>query len=315
MSAIGNVIGNAVDAVTGNSSGTTLQDFLSKFSSSEAKWVNQIDPFATFDLTMKFYPCAEWNKSKDDKGLLDKIGDAVVGAAKSAVKSAVNNMTGGLVGALMNDVDILKMQKDFKYAGSETFLEYLAPANLLAGSEDWIGETAGQVVRPLELQLGLYCQEAVIPNIEMQQSGSSTINSFGEFPINGALVKPDSNILQLKILNTKVALHERIFYPWIREVSLPYWSYDSQPYTTATITIDFTAHNDIKYIFCGCRPSKIMMQQAIQDASSHNITRDVTFLFDYMFITSNLKTTEDVKDKLLSTGKTLVNSAAKMINA
>lgn len=40
MSAIGNVIGKAVDSAFGKSSGTTLQDFLSKFSSSEGKWVN-----------------------------------------------------------------------------------------------------------------------------------------------------------------------------------------------------------------------------------------------------------------------------------
>ena len=58
-----------------------------------------------------------------------------------------------------------------------------------------------------------------------------------------------------------------------------------------------------------------MMQQAIQDAGSPNLTRDVSFLFDYMFITSNLKNCEDVEDKLLSTGKTLLNSAAKMIGA
>ena len=40
MSAIGNVIGKAVDAAMGGSSGTTLQDFLSKFSSSEGKWID-----------------------------------------------------------------------------------------------------------------------------------------------------------------------------------------------------------------------------------------------------------------------------------
>lgn len=314
MSAIGNVIGNAIDAVTGSSSGTTLQDFLSKFSSAEAKLVNQIDPFASFDLTMELYPCL--TKKTDNKGnLLSKLGSAAKNAAQTAVKNAVNNATGGLVGALMNDVDISKMQKNFQQAGVNTFLEYLAPANLIAGSEDWIGEKAGQSISPLKLQLGLYCQEVVVPNIEMPQGGSSVVNQLSEFPINGMLMKTDTNILQLKIINTKAALHERIFYPWLREVTLPYWSYETQPYTTATITIDFTAHNDVKYIFCGCRPQKIMMQQANQDASSPNLVRDVSFLFDYMFITSSLKTTEDVVNKLLSTGKTLVNSAAKMINA
>ena len=44
------------------------------------------------------------------------------------------------------------------------------------------------------------------------------------------------------------------------------------------------------------------------------MTRDVTFTFDYMFIGSDLKNCEDVKDKLMSTGKSLVNGALQMIN-
>lgn len=110
------------------------------------------------------------------------------------------------------------------------------------------------MVRPLELQLGLYCQEVTIPNIEMPQAQQSIVNQFGEFPVNGTIVKPDSNVIVLKMLNTKVPLHERIFYPWLREVTLPFWSYKTQPYTTATIVVDFTAHNDVKYVFYGCRP-------------------------------------------------------------
>ena len=126
-------------------------------------------------------------------------------------------------------------------------------------------------------------------------------------------VKPDSQVLTLKFINTRVPLHERIFYPWLRETHLPFWSYDSQPYTTATITIDFTKHNDVQYVFCGCRPQKITMQQATQDKSSPNLKRDVSFLFDYMFINSSLTVAESVYSKILSTGTKLVNSAAKMV--
>ena len=48
-------------------------------------------------------------------------------------------------------VDIMKQKKDFEYVGKETFMEWLAGANLLVGAEDWIGESAGQAARPLEL--------------------------------------------------------------------------------------------------------------------------------------------------------------------
>ena len=54
MGALGGIINNAIDAAAKKSSGTTLQDFLSNFSSSEGIWAKQIDPLATFDVSFKF---------------------------------------------------------------------------------------------------------------------------------------------------------------------------------------------------------------------------------------------------------------------
>ena len=46
-----------VDAAIGKDhSGTTLEDFLSKFNSPEGKFVDTIDPKTTFDVYVKFYP-------------------------------------------------------------------------------------------------------------------------------------------------------------------------------------------------------------------------------------------------------------------
>ena len=69
-------------------------------------------------------------------------------------------------------------------------------------------------------------------------------------------------------------------------------------------------------MFCGCRPFQIYSLQGKQDVSgADNLTRQVMFNFDFMYITSDkLDVVEDLKDKLLSTGKTLFNSAAKAIN-
>lgn len=314
MSAIGGIIDSAVGAVTGSSGGTTLQDFLSQFSSSEGIWAKTIDPFGTFDVTIRFYPTYD-GFSTDDKGWAEKLGDSLLGSAQGAVKNLANNVTGGLIGSIMNNqksvMDLHDSNDDASY-GEDTFMEYLAAANLIVGKQDWIGEKAGETVSPLELQLGLYCQEVTVPNIEMPSSGES-VNALGSFPLNGTIVKPDSNVIVLKIVNTKVALHERIFYPWLREVSLPVWNYNTQPYTTATIKVDFTKHNDCSYVFCGCRPTKITTQQGNQDTSATNITRDVSFIFDYMMITSNLATSETLGDKLLSTGKSLVQSAGSLV--
>ncbi len=312
MSALANVINNAVDAATGSSSGTTLQDFLSRFGSAEGKWISQLDPLNTFDLQFSFQPTTP--PKKTSKSTLEKIGSSLLGSAKSAVKEGLNSLTGGLLGSFMNSkVDIMEKKGEFEHVGKETFMEWLAGANLLVGAEDWIGEKAGQAVRPLELQLGLYCQEITIPNLKIVD-GAKVTSVLGEFPVNGNYIMPDNNNLQFTFVNTRVPLMERIFYPWMREVTLPWWSYDTQPYTTATITVDFTKHSDIKYMFFGCRPTQVNMQQANQDPSGDNLKRQVAMTFDYMIVTSELGVTESVGDKLLGSGKTLFNSAAKLVN-
>jgi hypothetical protein len=164
MGTLGNIVGNAIDAGFGKSKGTTLQDFLSHFSSSEGKWVNVIDPFSTFDVKIRFYPPMPTEPIKNaEKPLLNRledVGNSLVSSAKSAVKNTANNLTGGLLGSIMNSkVDIMEKHNNNWHPGNgtHTFLEYLAAANLLVGKEDWIGESAGQSISPLELQLGLYC--------------------------------------------------------------------------------------------------------------------------------------------------------------
>ena len=56
MGVLGNVVGDAVNAYTGNSSGTNLESFLSKFSNAKGRYVDTIDPLGTFDVKFKFYP-------------------------------------------------------------------------------------------------------------------------------------------------------------------------------------------------------------------------------------------------------------------
>ena len=315
MGALGNIITGAVDAATGSSSGTSLQDFLSHFSSSEGSWVKQIDPLATFDVTMTFYPDPQLEQPPEKKDWLQNLGDNLLGAAKGAVKNAANNITGGLIGSIMNgSVSIEGKHNEFGGDMTKSFMEYLASACLLAGQEDWIGENAGQAVSPLKLQLGLYCQEITIPQILIPQ-GPASQTLVGEFPVNGAFVKTDSNMLQMKMLNTKLPIFELIFYPWLREITFPAWQYNTQPYTTATIEIDMTKHSNVSYVFVGCRPQQIETMKAEQQASFQNLTRNVTMVFDAMFINSTLQTGESWTDKLLSTGKTLFNGAAKMMNA
>lgn len=304
-----NFVNSFIDTVSDTNSGTNLQQFLNKFGSSAGKYAEQLNPLATFDVNIKFYPTIS-SKSIQNISTKDKIKGLLGSTVTSMATNLGNNLTGGLLTSLLNKTTVESERKDFDKAGEHTFLEYLAKANLLVGGENWF--KSEQSVCPLELQLGFYIQSIVVPKLKIPD-GAKIQTSLGEFSTNGNYVIPDNNNLQLDILCTKLPLHERIFYPWMREVTLPYWSYATQPYTTATITIDFNKHTDLKYVFCGCRPTSIDTIQPTQEPNG-SITRQVTFLFDFMFIESNDTTVESVENKLLSTGKILLNSAGKMMN-
>ena len=317
MSAIGGLINNAIDAATGTTRGTSLEDFLTKFSPSEGTFVNTIDPCHTFDVSIKFYP-ADISKTKDTRDTGQKVLDSLASSGMSMLNNAANNITGGLVGAIANGSQkpINTQRNNFGQVGKHTFLEYLAQANLMTNSDNYLGQLMGSNGQsgssPLELNIGFYVQSMVIPQLKMEDAGQAE-TPFGKFPLNGRYVMPDNNQLIMSILNTRVPLLERIFYPWMREVTLPYWSYESQPYTTATITVDLTKHSDISYVFYGCRPQQFQTEQPTQEIDT-TITRDITFIFDFMYVNSKLNTAESWKDKLLDTGKTLLNSATNMMN-
>ena len=55
------------------------------------------------------------------------------------------------------------------------------------------------------------------------------------------------------------------------------------------------------------------MQQATQAKTASNLARDVSFLFDFMTVTSSLQNIDSVEDKLFGAGKTLLNAASKMV--
>ena len=307
MSALAGVINTVTGAASKLGGRTTLDDFLSEFSPAGGDLIKTPDPLATFDVTFKIKPCGGAGFAEKDTSYLSKVGNKLAVAAKNAI----NNATAGLLASAMTKSLDQARQDHLGKSLDNSFLEYLADANLLT-SGNYGGMTGPD--SPLILDLTMFTQSITIPRIEQMDTGSANVTQFGRFPINGMCCAPDSNNLEFTMINTKVPIFERIFYPWLREVTLPYWSYNSQPYSTALITVDMTRHSDIKYIFTGCRPLSIQMQQPSQDASGSAITRNVTMTFDYMFVTSSMSIRQSVVDKLIGGASTLVNSAAKLFN-
>ena len=229
-------------------------------------------------------------------------------------KKALDNATGGIastIAQIRNEIDVLKDKEEFEGHGNLSFLHYALRSNLFINMSEF-GNKSSDITKPLRMQLGYYVQDITIPQLRISD-GETLTTPVGNFQTNGWSVVPDNNMLQMTILNTKLPLIERIFYPWMREVTLPYWSYNDRPYTIANIVVDFNKHTDIKYVFTGCRPTQLQMINANQE-NDQSFKRQVTFTFDFMYIETDFDVRDDLKDKLIGTAGSLVGGAGKILN-
>jgi len=259
----------------------SLEAFLNKFNSADGKFLYTIDPLKTFGVTIAF-DVGNGNMSNGSGSPL-----------QSGINSMLNNVSGGLFGKAVNAA-----KGDMKKDGY-TGIPEIAAASLF-------GDGSGNI-----MDLKYFVQEATLPSISVPNDAVAE-TAIGSVQTHKMAVETDTKEFTLKVLNTRVSLLDRVFYPWMREISYPYWSYPTQPYTTATITIDMTEHNDISYVFLGSRPTKIESLNPT-NALDTTMARGVTFVFDFMYIASVGKNSESIKDTFLNTGKSIVNKAASMI--
>lgn len=255
----------------------SLEAFLNKFNSADGKFAYTIDPLKYFNARISFAHGSVSGSSALARG----------------ISSVLNNLTGGLIGKFKNAAGG-GMQKN-----GYPNIPALASASLI---DDASGGS---------LDITYFTQEGTLPSISVP-NGDDVDTVAGMLTTHKMFVQPDTREFSLKILNTRVSLIDRIFYPWMRELSYPYWSYPDQPYETATITIDMTSHNDISYVFLGARPIKIETLNPT-NALDTNMSRSVTFAFDFMYVESQGKNSESMKDTILNTGKSIINKAASTI--
>ena len=258
----------------------SLEAFLNKFNSPDGKYAYTLYPLKTFKAYIKFNT---GNVSGSENQTMLQRG----------ISNLLNNATGGLFGKAINSA-----KGDISQNGIEN-IGKIANDSLI--TESYNGA----------LDITYFTQSGTLPTISIPDD-SPVETVIGSLKTHKMAVETDSKEFSLQILNTKVSLIDRIFYPWMREISYPYWSYDEYPYTTATITIDFTDHNDIKYVFLGSRPTKIETLNPT-NALDTNMARQVTFAFDFMYISSLGKNSESIKDTIKNSATSIVNKAASMI--
>lgn len=269
-----------------------LNDFYSTFFSADAKNIKTLDMQSTFRALFTFQPGLE--TKKDDNGFLSKIGNVL----KTAGSNALANVTGGLL-----TVDSFKTTPELKdirsgSKTSESMMKFLTEGTKIGNGD-------------FTLDMTMFIQQMTLPNIQM--SGIEDIQTlFGTFSTSGYIIEPDSHEFTMNIVNTKLPIHESIFYPWMQEVTSPFWCYSKQPYSTAIVEIDLSDHADLKYKFYGCRPIRIITLDPTMQTPSQ-FTRDIVFKFDYMVVNSTLTPEEGILDKLKGVGTSLLNGAGGMI--
>ena len=255
----------------------SLKDFVNKYNNKAGKYAYTIDPVKTFSCYMSF-PEGETGAA-NNKSIIAK-----------AVGSALDTLTGGL----LSKAGAGTVQGPFKNI----------PEIIKATQFE---DSTGQI-----FDCTYFIQSASLPQLQVIDA-ERVDTVLGSLQMHKLFLEPSNKTFSMAVVNTKASLLERIFYPWMREVTLPYWSYPDYPFTTAEVVFDMTPHNVIKYHFLGCRPTAIEMINPTQQLDT-NLTRNVTMTFDYAFVElADNKTGETAGDALKKLGGSLVSKAMSTI--
>ena len=237
------------DYAEGSTNG--LQAFYKQFGDS-SRPVETVDPFQTFECEFRFYPniVSYTNVTKETKVDLG-------GSYEDTSRSDSVSTKESVVGKLLGDMQFSNMTQKDGGTSSSPFMN--SSSSETNEWDQWETTTHTEqsktnLHQDLIVNLGIYIQKFSLPNV-LVDGGEDVTTLVGKFPVPGNLVQPSDNSFSLEMVNTESPVIENVFYPWMRETTLPWWSYDSQPFTTATVTLDFTEHADVKYHFFGCRPT------------------------------------------------------------
>lgn len=114
------LLGGVIESAMGGG-GTTLESFLTKFSSSAGVFVDTIDPLHTFDVTFKFYPTEKDTEQEKD------LGKEMLNTLKQAGSQALDNLTMGFASAAGASAGQLKTKHDAMTPDKDSFItKYLA---------------------------------------------------------------------------------------------------------------------------------------------------------------------------------------------
>jgi hypothetical protein len=174
----------------------------------------------------------------------------------------------------------------------------------LKNFKDLISSDLGQVVvrqyffveftcpsKSFPVDLGLYVQNFDLPNLALDDDGSTTIkNPRGTYQVPGdSLIIPEANSFTIDFLETEAPVIENIFVPWLEQVvnirdykatPMP----DVYPFPKAKVSVHILSTEDpsqivMTYEFYGVYPTQITLP-TLGQAPKSDISRPITFAFN-----------------------------------
>lgn len=230
-----------------------------------------------------------------------KLVNAILGKifAKKKKKRPENALDNGgypklldfYVALASNSFNAFKILQTYQYCLSIQFSNVKLPNFFKAIQED---KSVGLKGFEQQQIISLLVRNAQLPNLVTESNVDPILNDLGYSTFTGrGNVIPDSNMFTVGFLSTEYSLHENLFLDWMRETISNQYQYINEPFSKATIRIDFfdQEHKMIvfSYIFENCFPKVIDTINPDYEIDNLMITRNVTFTFDWMWYETNLK--------------------------
>lgn len=319
----------------------SLQAFYNKIGSNYSiqkdNFVNYINVPKFFDISIKNIKPGPTSQTADvPKGFSNK--NSSFGDWWDATKSSASSQWGEFKNSFSKEgrenAESARKQREYIENGStDAFLKFIEERynpNLsnLTNICTYIGVD-------LDKDFKYYVQNVKLPNLKIDTEYISNFTSPEPIGKDGVFIVPENNNITISLLDMAAPLHEYLFYPWLAEVGLSQWMYNTMPFTKADIVINFMFPNytaveegqpgivdsffttlankisensgdnplsrpSFQYIFKNCYPTRMDLLSP-SNTISDTFTRDVDFAFSHLIIKTS--------------GVVVVDAAKKIANA
>ena len=345
-------IKNPLNSLGLTSAPGSLQDFYNKIGSNYSlqkdNFVNYINAPKFFDVSIKNIKPPLPNPPKtgsDENSTNTNETQSPLGAWWSATTGSIGSQWGEFKNSFSKEAREkreaeAKQREKIDNGSTETFLQFIN--DNYNPNESILNSICTYIGVDLDKDFKYYVQNITLPNIKIDTEYISNFTTTEPIGKDGIWVVPENNNISISLLDMAAPLHEYIFYPWLAEVGLAQWMYNSMPFTKADICISFMFPNytsgseeepgmldslfsaiantisegsgdnplgrpSFQYIFKNCYPTRMDLISP-SNSPSDQFTRNIDFTFSHLIIKTSGVVTLPIAKKLANAiGNRVIN--------